>query len=766
MKKFILLFLSLLFVFPWQISAAEEITSKAQLNEPGRVIGISQGSVVEGPIKKEMPNAEISYFTDIFLGYEAAASGKIDAFVYDKWQLELAIKNGQKGVRLLDETLNEGLKIAVGISSVSKIPDLENRLNQFIAELRADGTLDEMFTRWVADNDEDNHILPEIKLPEDPQYHLVVGTAGIVPPFSYYKGSELNGYDIELAYRFAAWLGADLRFEVIDFGGLIPAAQSGKIDCIMSNLQVEDERRENFTFSDVLFEEKEGILVRAASGDSENGNNETAPGQKSSAPEFTSFSELNGKTISMLTGAPFEEMIRSKVPDVGKFTYLNNMPDLIMALETGKTDAVLSNNAVSMLSINRNAGEVTLFPESLQDGVFGFAFAKGSPDRDIWQAALDKIPESTKQAVWEKWTGSDESLKVMPEQDWPGANGTIQAAVIDTVEPMSYTGKNGQIMGIDPELILLMAKELDVHVQFTGMDLSSILASVQSGKTRIGGGSIIISEERAEAVDFVPYFPAAFVLVVRTATQAEEAEHAPTFWDSITSSFEKTFIRENRWKLIVLGTVNTMIITVLSVILGTFLGFLLFMLCRRGNPAVNRVTDICLWLVRGTPMVVLLMILFYVVFASVPINAIAVAVIGFSLVFGASVFGLLKMGVGAIDNGQYEAAYALGYSNRRTFFSIILPQAIPHIASAYRGEIIGLLKATAVVGYIAVQDLTKMGDIIRSRTYEAFFPLIAVTVIYFLLELLLGFLIGKIELRQDPKRRRPEDILKGVKVHD
>ena len=124
------------------------------------------------------------------------------------------------------------------------------------------------------------------------------------------------------------------------------------------------------------------------------------------------------------------------------------------------------------------------------------------------------------------------------------------------------------------------------------------------------------------------------------------------------------------------------------------------------------------------------------------------------------------MGTGAIDNGQFEASYALGYSNRRTFFRIILPQVIPHVISAYKGEIIGLLKATAIVGYIAVQDLTKMGDIIRSRTYEAFFPLIAVTIIYFILEILLGSMINRIQIRIDPKQRKPEDILKGVKTHD
>jgi polar amino acid transport system substrate-binding protein len=196
------------------------------------------------------------------------------------------------------------------------------------------------------------------------------------------------------------------------------------------------------------------------------------------------------------------------------------------------------------------------------------------------------------------------------------------------------------------------------------------------------------------------------------------------------------------------------------------LGFLVFMLCRNGDIVANSVTRFSMWLVQGMPMVVLLMILYYIIFGSVAISGIFVAVIGFTLTFGASVFGLLKMGVGTIDRGQYEAAYALGYANRRTFFRIILPQAIPHILPAYKGEIVGLIKATAIVGYIAVQDLTKMGDIVRSRTYEAFFPLIAVTVIYFVLEGLLGFLVSKIQIRMNPKKRKPESILKGVNVHD
>ena len=249
-------------------------------------------------------------------------------------------------------------------------------------------------------------------------------------------------------------------------------------------------------------------------------------------------------------------------------------------------------------------------------------------------------------------------------------------------------------------------------------------------------------------------------------TAQAEASEQPGFFDDIASSFQKTFLREKRWLLFLQGVGTTMLITLLSILLGTALGFLLFMLCRNGNPAANGVTRFSMWLVQGTPMVVLLMILYYIIFGSVAISGVLVAVIGFSLTFGASVLGLLKMGVGMIDRGQYEAAYALGHTNRHTFYRIILPQALPHVLPAYRGEIVGLIKATAIVGYIAVQDLTKMGDIVRSRTYEAFFPLIAVTVIYFVLEGLFSFAVSRLRISMDPKKRKRESILKGVNTHD
>ncbi len=235
---------------------------------------------------------------------------------------------------------------------------------------------------------------------------------------------------------------------------------------------------------------------------------------------------------------------------------------------------------------------------------------------------------------------------------------------------------------------------------------------------------------------------------------------------SVESSFEKTFIREYRWKLFVQGTRNTLLITVLSALFGTLSGFAIYFLRLKGGWAGEKITGLLIWLLRGMPMVVLLMILYYIIFSRIDINGIIVSVIGFTLTFGSAMYGMLCTGVDAVGPGQAEAAYALGYTERKTFFKIILPQAAAVFMPSYSAEIVSLLKATAVVGYITVLDLTKMGDIVRSRTYEAFFPLIAVTVIYFILGGILTRIVGRFTRYTNPKRRPAEKILKGVKTHD
>ena len=204
------------------------------------------------------------------------------------------------------------------------------------------------------------------------------------------------------------------------------------------------------------------------------------------------------------------------------------------------------------------------------------------------------------------------------------------------------------------------------------------------------------------------------------------------------------------------------IITVLSIIFGTALGFLIYLGYKRENPLFNKIVDFFSWLLQGMPTVVFLMILFYIVFAHTSLSGTGVATVGFSMTFAISVLGMLNTSVASIDKGQSEAALALGYSEGATFFKMVLPQAAQFFLPLFKSEIVSLIKGTAVVGYIAVQDLTKMGDIVRSRTYEAFFPLIVTAIIYFILAGILTAIVSRIEIRIDPKRRDVSKLMKGA----
>jgi polar amino acid transport system substrate-binding protein len=159
-------------------------------------------------------------------------------------------------------------------------------------------------------------------------------------------------------------------------------------------------------------------------------------------------------------------------------------------------------------------------------------------------------------------------------------------------------------------------------------------------------------------------------------------------------------------------------------------------------------------ILRGTPVLVLLMIIFYVVFASVDIDPVIVSVIAFGLNFAAYVSEMFRTGIEGVDKGQTEAGIAIGFTKVKTFIYIVLPQAVRRILPVYKGEMISLVKMTSIVGYIAVQDLTKASDIIRSRTFDAFFPLIMVAVLYFIISWLLMLGLGYIEHKANPKTGR------------
>ena len=220
----------------------------------------------------------------------------------------------------------------------------------------------------------------------------------------------------------------------------------------------------------------------------------------------------------------------------------------------------------------------------------------------------------------------------------------------------------------------------------------------------------------------------------------------------MTDKFYLNFIKDDRWKYIVEGLGVTLQITFAAVIIGIVLGFLVAVVRatydKTGKLKVlNWICNVYLTVFRGTPIVVQLMIIYYVIFASMDISKVVAAILAFGINSGAYVAEIIRSGIMSIDNGQFEAGRSLGFNYIQTMWHIVLPQALKNVLPALGNEFIVLLKETSVSGYIALQDLTKGGDIIRSRTYDAFMPLIAVALIYLVMVMVFSKLLEVLERR-------------------
>ena len=224
-------------------------------------------------------------------------------------------------------------------------------------------------------------------------------------------------------------------------------------------------------------------------------------------------------------------------------------------------------------------------------------------------------------------------------------------------------------------------------------------------------------------------------------------------FQELQDKFVNNFITDDRWKYIADGLVTTLQVTFFAVIIGIVLGFFVAVVRSTYDKTgklrlLNALCKLYLTVIRGTPVVVQLLIIYFVIFGSArDISKVVVAVMAFGFNSGAYVAEIFRSGIMSVDSGQFEAGRSLGFNYVQTMRYIIMPQAFKNVLPALCNEFIVLLKETSVSGYIALQDLTKGGDIIRSRTYDALMPLLAVAVIYLLMVIVFTKLVNILERR-------------------
>ena len=442
-------------------------------------------------------------------------------------------------------------------------------------------------------------------------------------PFSYIKDGSNVGYDIDLVVRFCRSSGYALKLGDVDFAGRIPAIQSGKYD-FSTDMNVTPERQEQVLFSDPTSHGGIVLAVRASdlaasAADSESGG-------------YTEMDQLAGKRIGVITGSIHDSLVAKRLP-TAQIVYFNETSDMAAALNAEKIDAFILPGS-SAVFMRYEVENLTWLDEHLLDGDLGYAFAKTDEGRALNAQFSDYIrrlrTNGGLDALREKWFGTaEESEKTLVDYaSLPDTNGTLRMATAARQVPFTYV-RDQTIVGFEVDLAAGFCAENGYRLQVEQMNFDGILAAVQSGKCDFAGSCLAITPERQESVDFSEtYYAESVVVVVPDST----SKTGGSFFAGVASSFEKTFLRESRWKLFVQGILTTMLITVLSIVFGTLLGFLLFMLCRNGNIVANTITRFCVWLGQGMPVVVLLMILYYIIFGKVAISGTAVSIIGFTLV--------------------------------------------------------------------------------------------------------------------------------------
>ncbi len=232
---------------------------------------------------------------------------------------------------------------------------------------------------------------------------------------------------------------------------------------------------------------------------------------------------------------------------------------------------------------------------------------------------------------------------------------------------------------------------------------------------------------------------------------------------SLKEQFVLNFVEDSRWKYLMNGLLNTLTITIFALLLGVVIGIVVAMIrttydktkesMKKRNKigygifaVINFICKIYLTVIRGTPVVVQLLIAYFIIFAFSN-DGIMVASIAFGINSGAYVAEILRGGIMSIDIGQFEASNSLGFNYIQTMIYVIIPQVIKTVLPTLLNEMIALIKETSIAGYVGIMDLTKGGDIIRGRTFSAFMPLLAVAAIYLLIVSFLTFLLGKAERR-------------------
>ena len=457
-----------------------------------------------------------------------------------------------------------------------------------------------------------------------------------------------------------------------------------------------------------------------------------------------------GIRIGAIAASELADMPAAEFPE-SEIVGFNNFAEVYAALESGKVD-VASTYLTSIDMLNDNYNDIAYFTEPFVRMEYGFGMKpgdKGVKLKNEFNDFIGRLNESGETSrISQKWSSMTEDKDATLDYKFSGENGVLRVAATGTWFPMSYYSGT-ELTGRFIELVDMFCVEYGYTPVFECVDYPTEVAGLTSGTYDIMADTVYITPERLEKINITdPLIVSDMYIVMKESPKTTSVSKASVLADRIVNGFEVNFIREDRYKMFLDGLKTTIILALASCLIGTLLGMLICRMRMSKNAFATAFARIYVKTIQGIPILVLLMVLYYIIFVNDKISALQICVLGFSLDFGAYTSEIFRSGIEAVPSGQARAAKALGFTPFHGFIKVVMPQALRHIIPIYSGQLVSMVKLTSVAGYISVLELTKVTDIIRSRTFDAFFPLFTTALIYFAMSYmligLLKFISGKL----------------------
>lgn len=451
------------------------------------------------------------------------------------------------------------------------------------------------------------------------------------------------------------------------------------------------------------------------------------------ALEISSEEDLSGHTLSTSAGNYFDSKYAGR-EDIDLFL-VNSEADGIQAIRQGIADVFVTDEVAFSQSARERLGIKLAFRG---EETFDVAFAVQKGKRALLEE-MDRFIAASKadgslEAVIGHWLNGT-PMPPLPEPARSTQPEPLRCITAINMEPVCFLGEGGQWMGMDADLLRRFAIWSGRDFQMSHQDLGSAIIALNTGQCDVVNACLYITEERQKSVDFTqPYYqcrPGYFVI-----------DSGKPQGMGLKERLEMNLVTEGRWKLIVDGLLETLRITLLAILLGTVLGTGLCAMLRSRRKWIRKAASLYGAFIQGIPTLVLLLIMFYVVFAHSGLSGTLVAIFTFALCFAWSAGSIFDSAISSVPAGQREAGLSLGFTPLKTFTGIVFPQALKKGLPLFTGECVALLKSTSIVGYIAIMDLTRASDLIRSRTFDAFVPLLIVTIAYFVLAWIIRLLLN------------------------